>query len=108
MWSRPDTIGAMGNTTKIQVTLEQAHYDRVVEIAEREGKKLAAVVREAIIRYCVDPEDRRRKLDAIHALEALEVPVGDYADWKREYAGKKRGKRTTATSTESDDEADSP
>jgi predicted DNA-binding protein len=98
----------MGKTTKIQVTLDQVHYDRVVEVAEREGKKLAAVVREAIIRYCVDPEDRRRKLDAIRELEALEVPVGDYADWKREYAGKKRGKRTAAISTESDDEPGSP
>jgi len=94
----------MGNTTKIQVTLEQAHYERVVEIAEREGKKLAAVVRESIIRYCVDPEDRKRKLDAIHALEALEVPVGDYADWKRQYAAKKRGKQTTAPAAESTDD----
>jgi len=93
----------MASTTKIQVTLEQAHYERVVEIAEREGKKLAAVVRDAIIRYCVDPEDKRRKLDAIHALEALEVPVGDYTDWKREYASKKRGKQTTAPVAEADD-----
>ena len=98
----------MPNTTKIQVTLEQTHYERVVEIAEREDKKLAAVVREAIVRYCVDPEDRRRKLDAIHALEALEVPVGDYADWKREYASKKRGKQTAAPGTEPTDDSGKP
>lgn len=92
----------MTKTQKIQVTLETAHYERVAQLAEREGKKLAAVVREAIIRHCVDPEDRRRKLDAIGDLEALDVPVGDYADWKREYGRKKRGKQTTASVDEPD------
>lgn len=93
----------MAKTHKIQVTLESEHYERVAERAKREGKKLAAVVRESVIRYCVDPEDKRRRLDAIRALEAVNVPVGDYVDWKREYADAKGGPQHPGSDNEPTD-----
>lgn len=93
----------MAKTHKIQVTLESEQYERVAARAKREGKKLAAVVRESVIRYCVDPEDKRRRLNAIRDLEAVNVPVGDYADWKREYADTKGGRQHPGSGNEPDD-----
>lgn len=76
-------------THKIQVTLEPEQYERVAEIAMRDGKKLAAVVRESVVRYCLEPEQKRQRLEALRELEALDLPTGDYADWKRQYAERK-------------------
>lgn len=82
----------MSKTQKIQVTLEPEDYARVAEIARRAGKKLAAVVRESIVQYCLGPEQRRQRLEALRRLETLEIPTGDYAEWKQRYAELKSGK----------------
>ena len=83
----------MAKTRKIQVTLDEAQYEQLAEIARRADKKLARVVRESIVRYCIEPAAERRKRDAIEELFALEpAPVpDDYADWKAEYGGRKAG-----------------
>ena len=78
----------MVKTRKIQVTLDEAQYEQLAEIARREDKKLARVVRESIVRYCIEPAAERRKREALEGLLAIEpTPVpDDYATWKAEYA----------------------
>lgn len=81
----------MVKTRKVQVTLEEEQYERLAEIARRENKGLAGVVRESIERYCLAPEAERRKraaLDDLLTLEPTPVPE-DYADWEREYSDRK-------------------
>ena len=81
----------MAKTRKIQVTLDEVQYERLAEIARRQDKKLARVVRESIVRYCIEPETQRKKRDAIEELLGLEpTPVpDDYATWETEYGGRK-------------------
>lgn len=78
----------MAKSRKVQVTLDEDQYERLAEVARRQEKKLAAVVRESIVRYCVEPEVTRRKQDALDRLLALDpTPVPDeYRDWEKEYA----------------------
>ncbi len=99
----------MAKTRKIQVTLDEAQYEQLAEIARREDKKLACVVRESIVRYCIEPAAERRKEEALAGLLAIEpTPVpGDYAAWKAEYAGIKGAGGVTAdaeTSGESEND----
>ena len=51
----------MHRTHKVQVTLDERQYAAVSRISRAGGRKLAAVVREAVERYCVAPEARRRR-----------------------------------------------
>ena len=77
----------MVKTRKIQVTLEEDQYEKLAEIAERDGKKLAAVVRESVVQYCLGPESRKAKREALKALVAESAPPPEeYADWEREYS----------------------
>ncbi len=93
---------AMGTTRKVQVTLAPAQYDALEAIARGSGRKLAAVVRESIVRYCLEPEDRKRRRAALDALKAADAPPpDDYAAWEQDYVRLKRG--TVAVWTEDDD-----
>jgi predicted DNA-binding protein len=77
----------MAKTRKVQVTLEEAQYEDLERIAAREGKKLAAVVRESIERYCLGPESERSKREALKRLFAASAPVPEeYGAWEDEYA----------------------
>ena len=81
----------MPKTRKVQVTLDDDTYERLADIARRQERKLAAVVRESIVRYCIEPDVQRRKLDALDALLALDpspAPV-DYTDWEAEYVARR-------------------
>lgn len=81
------TLTGMSKTRKIQVTLEEDQYEKLAEIANRDGKKLAAVVRESVVRYCLGPESKRAKRKALKTLFAGSAPAPeDYATWEREYA----------------------
>ena len=86
----------MSRARKIQVTLDERQYAAVSRISRTDGRKLAAVVREAVERYCVEPEARRRRLEAIDALYAMEpAPVpADLDQWEREYGERKTGAAT--------------
>jgi hypothetical protein len=90
----------MAKTRKIQVTLEESQYEKLAEIAERDGKKLAAVVRESVVRYCLGPESKKAKQEALKALLAVSaVAPEDYASWERDYAALKtetKGSKTGA------------
>ena len=83
-------------TRKVQVTLDEAQYASLHRLAARKGGKLAAVVRQAIEQYCTAPETRRRQLEAIddlHAMEPLPAPA-DWAAWEREYSRLKTREHT--------------
>lgn len=85
----------MAKTRKIQVTLEEAQYEALAQIAERDGKKLAAVVRESVVQYCLCPEARKAKRQALKALlEESAPPPEEYAAWKRQYLDLKVGSET--------------
>ena len=81
----------VGKTRKVQVTLEASQFASLEGVARREGKKLAAVVRESVEKYCLEPESEQRKRQALSELFALEpAPVPEsYAEWKREYGALK-------------------
>jgi hypothetical protein len=80
----------MAKTRKIQVTLEESQYESLAKIAERDGKKLAAVVRESVVQYCLGPESRKAKQEALKALLGEDAPPPeDYATWEREYSLRK-------------------
>ncbi len=81
----------MAKTRKVQVTLEQNEYDALAKVARRNGKKLAAVVRESIRRYTLLPEGDRETREALKDL--LNLPPtpapGNYSDWEQEYGAAK-------------------
>ena len=77
----------MGDTRKVQVTLDPEQYERLCDIAEREGKSLAGVVRESVVRYSLEPAARSRRQRALETLTGIEEPVpDDYRSWERDYS----------------------
>ncbi len=97
----------MKQAKKLQVTLSSFDYEAVERAAEARGVKLAAVAREAIQQYCVQPEVRARRLAAIARLEAMEpllpMPPPDRLDeWKREYSLLKTGDTEELDAVEQD------
>ena len=91
----------MGNARRVQVTLDARAYAAVSRIARRDGKKLAAVVREAVVQYCVLPEARQRRLEAIDRLyETRAVPAPEsLPEWERQYSRLKVGLATECLHT---------
>ncbi len=81
----------MPKTRKVQITLEQDEFDNLVLISRREGKKLAAVVRESIRKYSLLPEKERTRRTALEELLSLPpTPVPQsYSRWKRDYGALK-------------------
>lgn len=80
----------MAKTRKVQVTLEEAQYEALAQIAERDGKKLAAVVRESVEQYCLGPESKKAKRRALKALQAESAPPPEeYSVWEQRYLGLK-------------------
>lgn len=85
----------VAKTRKIQVTLEDSQYEALAQIAARDGKKLAAVVRESVVQYCLGPEAKKAKRQALKALlEESAPPPEEYAAWKRRYLDLKAGSDT--------------
>lgn len=85
----------MAKSRKIQVTIDEERYQLLSEIAQREGKKLAAVVRESIEKYCLGPERESRQHQALQELFSIgPVPVPeDYNEWEKQYGDRKRKDR---------------
>ncbi len=82
----------MPKTRKVQVTLDLGQYEQLQEIAEREERSLASVVRESIVRYCIEPGARRARARALERLDRVDAPVPtDYGEWEREYSRHKQG-----------------
>jgi len=95
----------MTEPRRVQVTLDARSYATVSRIARREGRKLAAVVREAVEQYYVAPETRQRQLDAVDRLVAMEpLPApGSLSEWNREYSRLKVGKAADGLPLDSED-----
>lgn len=96
---------SMPKTRKVQVTLEADVYERLCEIAEREHTSLAGVVRESVVRYCIQPDDRQRRERALDRLTSIQAPVPEhYEDWEAEYSRLKAGEAgdTEATAAGND------
>ena len=80
----------MAKTRKVQVTLDEEQYEQLERIAERDDRSLAGVVRESIVRYCIEPAERRRRNHALDRLFAIgEGEPDDYTEWEREYSRNK-------------------
>jgi predicted DNA-binding protein len=86
----------VAKTKKIQVTLEEDQYESLAKIARRQKRKLAAVVRESIEKYCLAPEAEQKKKRALEELLSVEeAPVPEkYEDWKRQYGALKSEKKS--------------
>jgi hypothetical protein len=85
----------MSKTRKIQVTLIEKEYELLAQIARRDGKKMAAVVRESILKYSLHPEAEqagRKALEDLFSLPPTPVPKA-YKDWESRYHDYKNGKR---------------
>jgi hypothetical protein len=85
----------MQKTRKIQVTLDEKEYELLAQIARQNGKKLAAVVRESILQYSLQPETERagqQALDDLFSLPPTPVPKA-YKDWESQYHDYKKGER---------------
>lgn len=89
----------MDGSRKVQVTLDARQYAAVSRVARQDGRKLAAIVREAVEKYCVEPEARRRRLDAIETLYSMDpAPApASLEQWEREYSSHKTGLATGCT-----------
>jgi len=65
---------------RLQLLLDQERYDRVAREAQRSGRSVAAVIREAIdLRFETDFEVRAEAIRSL--LEETRVPVGVEPDW---------------------------
>ena len=97
----------MGDARRVQVTLDARGYAAVSRVARREGKKLAAVVREAVEQYCVLPEARQRRLEAIDRLYATGTVSAPESlpEWERRYSRLKSGLATGCLHTTEDPES---
>jgi hypothetical protein len=95
MFNNFTLYSTMKKTRKIQVTLEEKEYDLLAQIARQKGKKLAAIVRESIFKYSLQPETERagrKALDDLFSLHPTPVPK-TYQDWESRYHEYKKGER---------------
>jgi len=90
-----DNLSSVSKTRKIQVTLEEEDYEKLAHLASRQGKKLAAIVRESIQKYSLMPEAERARREALEELFSLPpTPAPEtYRDWERQYGELKTGKK---------------
>ena len=80
--------------------MEESQYEKLAQIADRDGKKLAAVVRESIERYCLGPESKKAKREALKALLSVSATAPeDYSSWEREYAALKTEAKDSSAGT---------
>ncbi len=81
----------MTASRKVQVTFDDPQFSALERVARREKKKLAAVVRESVEKYCLEPAREQRKRQALSDLFALEpAPVPEsYSEWERTYGALK-------------------
>ncbi len=70
------------HSERLQVLVTPEQRGRLERIAARERRSMGAVIREAIDAYTL-PRARSRR-EALEALLALEAPVADWEQMKRE------------------------
>ena len=73
---------------RLQLLLDQARYDKVANEAERSGRSVAAVIREAIDRrFPADERDRQRALRHLLGHPPDEGPAESWAEIKASLEG---------------------
>lgn len=71
----------MAPQRRLQLVLDQQRYSLVAREAQRSGRSVAAVIREAIdARFPEGSNDRERSLGAFLALTS--TPDDEYEDWQ--------------------------
>ena len=76
---------------KVQVLLTERQFTDLEEIASQQGKKLGALVREAIEEYHIKKKKQREiaeAADRILSMPEVSVPE-DYQEWEKEYLEEK-------------------
>lgn len=68
----------MSLTHRLQILLDEERYQRVAAVADREGRSVAAVIRDAIDRSLAAPDSRRagagRRILAADPMPVPDVP----------------------------------
>lgn len=78
-------------TKKVQVLLTEEQYQYLLQIAEKEHKKIGALIREVVERtYLADRQREKTRRAATELLKlaeqaGVEAPK-DYHEWEKEYA----------------------
>jgi hypothetical protein len=85
----------MQKTLKIQASLDNQEYELRAQIARSDEKKLAAVVRESILKSFLQPESEhagRKALEDLFFFPPTPVPKS-YKDWESRYHCYKKAER---------------
>ena len=70
-------------SARVQVLFEPAQVARLQAIAEREGRSVGALIREAVERTYLD-RDRAERVAAVDQMARLSLPVADWEQMERE------------------------
>lgn len=70
-------------SARVQVLFEPGQVARLQAIAEREGRSVGALIREAVERTYLD-RDRAERVAAVDQMARLSLPVGDWEEMERE------------------------
>lgn len=71
---------------RVQVLLPPKTYDMLQEIAAEKHESVSALVRQAVEDHLIKELREQRKLAAVDRLEALELPIDDWAAIEAEMA----------------------
>ncbi len=77
----------MTKDKRVEVLFEPSDYERLQEVAHREGKAVGAMIREAVAKYVTEPSDERRR-QAFKRLLSMNSGIdwGSPEDMKEELA----------------------
>lgn len=72
---------------RVEVLFDEAEYRRLEQLARAERRSVGSLVREAVARHCLGPDERRRR-QAFRwlASQTIEGIGGDWEDIKEEMA----------------------
>lgn len=71
---------------RVQVLLSSDQHKRLETLASRRGTSVGALIREAIEKLYIQP-DQEERLKAVRRMAELELPVSDWEQMERESVG---------------------
>lgn len=71
---------------RVQVLLSSDQHKRLETLASRRGTSIGALIREAIEKLYIQP-DQEERLKAVQRMAELELPVSDWERMERESVG---------------------
>ncbi|MBI3964857.1 MAG: hypothetical protein HY329_04395 [Chloroflexi bacterium] len=69
---------------RVQAVLSDDQFARLSRLAAEAGEPISVMVRKAIETTYLQPDERRRRRDALSAIVALNAPVGDWEQMEEE------------------------